>query len=83
VLQKPNFLTQLDEIYRLVRDLTINEEKKFWSIFMVRGKRNRKIFFRTMSNHVPIDRSRQAESGNVVFEALLMNIWVIYVKNSV
>ena len=46
---KPHILTQLDEIFRLVRDLTIFEEKKFWSIFVVRvpplDKKSQKNFF--------------------------------------
>ncbi len=35
--QKPHILTQLDEIYRLVRDLTIFEKKNFLTFFDQRG----------------------------------------------
>ena len=34
--QKPHILSQLDEIYRLVRDLIIFEEKKNLANFVVR-----------------------------------------------
>ena len=64
--QKPYILSQLDEIYRLVRDLIIYEEKKIRPIFLVRVpplvKNSQKIFLiQIWSNHAPIDRSRRAE----------------------
>jgi hypothetical protein len=60
--QKPHILTQLDEIYGLMRDLV----KKFFLLFLTKGvplprKFTNFFFLQIWSNHEPIDRSRRAE----------------------
>jgi len=80
--------------YSARRDLSIGAwfdhiwRKNFFDFFWPKGgplpRKLAKFFFlQIWSNHAPIDRSHRAEKEYVVFEALLMKLCVIYIKNSV
>ena len=80
--------------YSARRDLSIGvwfdhiRKKNFFDYFWPKGgPLQRKLaeffFLQIWSNHAPIDRSHRAEKEYMVFEALLMKLCVIYIKNSV
>ena len=79
--------------YSARRDLSIDAwfdfigKKKIFDFFWPKGgplpRKMTKIFFlQIWSNHAPFERSHRADREYVVFEVRLINIWMMYVKNS-